>query len=114
MHHGKSHAVTLFGKRVVISGNKSVHLLSKLGRNLSRLFPEHICEIGFFILPELKTSPGNSFICAKKRLLVSINFLVSINQAPLRSPQLILQNYEHVIDAKAGSLDHIQPVITTI
>jgi hypothetical protein len=33
MHQNKSQAVTLFGKRVVISGNEIVQLISKFGRS---------------------------------------------------------------------------------
>ena len=63
MHQNKWQAVTLFGKRVVISGNETGHLISELGRSLSRLPPEDICEIGFFVVPEFKAYLGNIFIC---------------------------------------------------
>jgi hypothetical protein len=59
MHQNKLQAVTLFGKMVVISGNEVVHLLSKPGRSVSRLPPDYVCEIEFFVMQITKNIKAN-------------------------------------------------------
>ena len=64
MHPFNRQAVTVFGKGVVISGNEFSHLLPELGRCLSGFLFKNSCEIGLFIITQLKPDFGNGLVSA--------------------------------------------------